>query len=316
VRVRLIILKDYLDFKMIDNRKGMISIYYLIGGIIAIAVLVFFMVFLFTEGGSRIKFFEFLPDFKQEVKVVEGIERLRYDISTGEVSYYDGAKWIRFEGEGVKLGEKELDYSELKKDFEEFYYEGDRQGEIVVLGYGMVSILGLINANNRFIIGDEDIEFLRGLYGNDILSLRGTRIVVPEGIFIINGKRDDLGITLSNVDFKRVVGDIEFFLINSESQPTVAHFILGLDDKLSFGYYNNGQIVEEVSSYEKSPTLLKIFNGIKSWRDSVFENPVEIMYAIREIGDSGHHCAEVFDKKFIVVDLTKDVGKVGVCDVK
>lgn len=98
--------------------------------IIAVLVLILVSVLIF-KGGAIAKFFDFLPTFGGQGEKVEGVEVLRYDIASGKVEYFDGAKGIEFSGKTVELGNKKINYSGVQNNFYDYYFDIGRRGNSI-----------------------------------------------------------------------------------------------------------------------------------------------------------------------------------------
>lgn len=291
------------------NKKGDSTIY-LIGGVIAVFVLLILFYFLFSEGGRFVNFFNFIPGFNKSIQGAKGVEIFRYDISNRGVEYYDGTKWIGFEKEGgVKLQNYEVDYKRLKNDFEKYYYDfGKRDNKPIPLDQNLVNILTLVNYYNKDTISEENFDYLRTFNQLGVLSLKPYEFYVPKEIG--SGYNEDSGISLQNTEnLKDKLGEVSFILVNDNLRGPGVSFILSLDNKFMITYFDSKShyFIKEISFYGGTSSLLNIFSSIKKWRDGIFDKPMYVGVI------KGHVCAKKYDNKFIVIDLAKKVGEEEKC---
>ena len=111
------------------SRKGEgVGLPYLLGGIVAIVLLIIIFIFLF--GNSAFHIDQYLPSFLQDHPVIKDVEKLRYVISDNTVQYYNEKKWLDFpKGTDAKrvvqLNNKILVYGDLAITFKRFYFNED-----------------------------------------------------------------------------------------------------------------------------------------------------------------------------------------------
>jgi hypothetical protein len=171
------------------NRKG-ISIEYLVGAIIAIAVLVVVLGFLIFGWGSSFAdtINNLIPSFNKSIDKIEGFEYLRYNLSGNNVQYYSGVEWKDFGKDGiVKLNDK-LVSVDIKTQLEDYYYKRqadlDLKGNIKIVKVKMFSddkdfiflsgksitfegrVESSYGIDKFYVLSNEDI-FLRRVIGND-----------------------------------------------------------------------------------------------------------------------------------------------------
>lgn len=87
--------------------------------IVLIAVFILLVVGYFAVSfytGNAIPFAKYLPDFGLNKDKVKGIEILRYSIVDDNVQYYDGVRWIDFQG-NAELEDKTVNYDQIKLSF-------------------------------------------------------------------------------------------------------------------------------------------------------------------------------------------------------
>ncbi len=294
--------------------KGDIRISHLIGGIVAIFVLVVVIWGLSSFfGGQAFAFFDFIPGFNRSVGKVVGIEILRYDIGNAKVEYYDGTRWNNLDRE-VFLGDKKVKYEDVKRNFESFYYGTKRENNLIEIeqSISLIGVLNLVNGyNNNVIKIDKNLEDWSKSLG--VLSFKSFVIYVPAGIATGYNKNLD-------VIFQRVgsvscreckSGDVRFQFMNRElSRGSPISFILGLGDQTKIMYAD----AKKLASIDvKGDFLTRMFNYMKDWRNSVFKKPIGINYVLDESGVLQYFCSELRDKRYIVVELSKGVNSDATC---
>ena len=128
------------------NKSGMTS-QQLFWAFVSVAVLVVVVLFLFVQGGKFAFFFELFPSFNQTI--TEGDSILGYNLLEGELFYYTGTKWKKIipparvvdeSQEKFVLGNYEFNPGEVKRDFEDFYYE-NREVPFEIKGAGPENII-------------------------------------------------------------------------------------------------------------------------------------------------------------------------------
>jgi len=284
-------------------KKGDIRISYVIGGVVAVFVLVAVIYFLANSGGNLSKYIDWIIPRKNETKGgVAGIEIFRYDIAGGNAGHYDGTKWMAFEE--ITVGGKKVNAGSLKKDFESYYF-GEREKIVALLDTRLTDILTAINYYNKNLIDEDAINYnlervkLRNI---DKLSL------INFNIFRYAEKKD-----AGNIN----AGDVEFLLVKSEDigEGPGIRFILNQNNRLKISYYKDSSTnyeIKEILSYKGSTILTNIFSIMEKWRDGVFEKPIFVNYIKKEGKEekscSGEYSAALKDDRYIVVDLGKRIG--------
>lgn len=277
-------------------KKGEIEISHLIGGVIAVAILIIvvFGVYGFYTGKAY-AFFDFLPGFNSTKEGVKGIEILRYDIFNGKVEYYDGIDWNGFSGKMVKFGDKKINYDDMKNTFENFYYKSDRGKKIIELNLPLNNIL-IVSG-----VGEADRNKLVSSYGNPVVDAKIVNFYNPS--FSYFEPKSELGFKRSTEDNGN--GEVEALLVKDNGNGAGALFFLGIDNSFRIGYFIGDEIKYGRLEVKERSYLADIFNGMKEWRDSVFKKPILISYGIDKGNESASYCIEVKDKIYLVVDLNK-----------
>jgi len=287
-------------------KKGDIRISYVIGGVVAVFVLVAVIYFLANSGGNLSKYIDWIIPRKNETKGgVAGIEIFRYDIAGGNAGYYDGTKWMVFEE--IIVGGKKINAESLKKDFENYYF-GERKESIIPIGYLLSNFYQIIKDKSGKSLPQEAVDYLIeksvGETGKKESELKVNAIIGGEDI----SSSGNVAINLADEEGK---------IINN-----AGYFNLRLDNTLEFHYtyffydsnLEKNQKKESIElSYSEGSKIADISNGAKKWRDSVLEKPIFVNY-IRKEGKvekscSGQYAAMLKDNKYIVVDLGKLVGE-------
>src|SRR3989344_7333734 len=121
---------------LIESKRGDLTWYHLLGGVIAVFVLVVMVWFLFFGGGKMVaqSIGNIIPGFGQDdTKPQEGIQIIGYNLQANTVEYYTGKQWVPFgDREVVELGDKKLSHSEVKKQFQNYYYGSYMSGSEIV----------------------------------------------------------------------------------------------------------------------------------------------------------------------------------------
>ena len=293
-------------------KKGEISIQQIVVAIIALVVL---LVVFSSTGilfGREINIFKLLPNFGADNKTVENVEIFRYDISNGNVMYYDGTSWSEFSGE-IRAGDKKVNYSELKKNFENQYY-GKRENDIMEIEQGLflISVLTSVNSHNNNIIEiDKNLEDTSKFLG--ALNLKIYEVYTLEEI--ASGYNKDLGFSFEKAGSFRCekckIGDMRFQLMNRDmSRGSPISFVLNLDDSVGLYYSDEEQFSKIVI---KGDLLTRIFNHMKNWRDGVLKKPIGVNYMLDDSGVYQYFCGELRDKRYIIIDLSKGVDSDAKC---
>tara|TARA_Y100000034_G_C6888383_1_gene408267 strand:+ start:1081 stop:2283 length:1203 start_codon:yes stop_codon:yes gene_type:complete len=164
------------------NRKGS-AVWYLVGGVLAFFVLIFML----SGGVGKISIlFDSLGNFiftpGTSNKPIEGVSILRYDIKEDRVNYFTGKRWVDFEKQGsVRLGDKIIEYSKLKRDFStDYWYDSSRRqeldlGRIVKVGGDTISDVEIVRFDNR--VFDGKVGELEDTHGN----VQGKYMIIPSG---------------------------------------------------------------------------------------------------------------------------------------
>ncbi len=295
-------------------KKGDVEISHLIGGVIAVAVLIIVIFGVYGFYTGTYAFADFIPGFNSTKEGVKGIEILKYDILEDEVFYYDGNKWIGFKGKTIKLGDKEIKYDNIQKNFRDFYYKSNRGSGVIELNRPLSNILILVNSNNNGLIDEDSFNKLTAV--NPIVGARASDIFVPYGIKAEYKENED--IFLKSVGEGYRIGDIAFILLSNDDlkkktrdlgrAPGVS-FVLSADDRFWISYSSDIGVQTKQLSNIKGELLNEIYNKMKEWRDGIFKRPIYINYTTKNGGQSNYYCGELKDKKEIIVYLTKVAGK-------
>lgn len=286
----------------------------LIGGCIAVAI---FVIVLF--GGGKVftdqsKFFKWIFPKFDDKKNITNIEIIRYDISNGEVKYYDGTNWYGFKD--ATLGNKKVNSNILRRDFERFYFENEREKNSFELNQYYWNVMSLTSAHNGDFIDARDLTFFQNFNDNGKVIIISDEFYFPENSGIREGFRKDLEFSLSKKEGKYKSGDADFLIVFSDRKlGPGASFILGIDNSLAVEYYDrNGRLQRrDRLSYYRSDLLKGIINSIKEWRDSVFKKPGVFEFEIDEGEYKQYFCTRVADNRYIVVDLSKGVDSDAEC---
>lgn len=265
------------------------SLYYIIGAFFLIVVIAGIIGF-----GGFDNFKNLFPNFGDEGKNLEGVEKLRYDISDWSVKYYDGTNWILINNE-VDISGKKFSQVPLQADFGNFYYSNFEEDRIVV-NSNIKNLKFLKGPIDAFYYGDKDS--LEPIYFSSDLS---------------DDQREAGRFILLNKIILFSIGDSKFLLnedLNLYAQTSRDKgYILVRDDYI----FNDDSIFEFVleENFKK-----RLIDEVISWRDSVFKEPVKLSYRM----DKGFShelfvCAKKFDDKYIIVDLSQAKDKYGeICD--
>ena len=113
--------------------KGELHLSYLIGGVIAIFVLIMVGAFAYSFfSGKAIPFSKYLPSFDYENEKIAGVESFRYLIREDKVQYYDGLKWNNFAEDNIEINEKNIGEKEIYEKLKNFYYRSRDRKKIEI----------------------------------------------------------------------------------------------------------------------------------------------------------------------------------------
>lgn len=296
------------------NKRGQ-GVQKVIAGVIVLVVLIVVVVAV-VKYDLISKINNVIPWFGQDDKKVEGVEIVRYNIQEGSVEYYTGEEWVLVkEGEGVDLGEREVDGRLLKEDLADNYYFSNsfREAERIELGFSL-----------RDDIYSED--FNEGLF-----KQTGTTLPLLDA-YIVNivktpNKPDDGGILakfnnwrFDAENYKR--GDVLIELISkkgfgSGDDKIYGEFILRFDNSLSLRMIRADllrlQLGSQPISSSFSDDVKKIGDSALKWRDSVLEKPVNIRYKDKDDNlENDWYCVEKIPEG-LVVRLDESVNENAKC---
>ena len=297
-------------------KRGELNVWVIIGMALLVIVLVIVIWGILPRFDYANTIFKWLPNFGFDNKTVENLEIFRYDISNGNVMYYDGTNWNGFDGE-LRAGDKKVNYNTLKKNFENHYYFTKRGNAFEIeQGVSLIGVLNLVNSyNNNVIEIEKNLEDSSKFLG--ALNLKSYEIYVPNDI--VSGDVKDLELALSHIGKinceKCKIGDVRFQLMNRDmSRGSPINFVLGLDDRVSVLYtlYNGDDKPNKILI--KGDLLTRMFNYMKEWRNSVFSKPFRINYMTNDDAEvTNHFCGQFGDNKYIIVDLSKGVDSDAKC---
>lgn len=291
-----------------ETKKGDVRISYVIGGVIALFILVLIIFFLASNGGNLTKYIGWLiPGYKnQTIPAVEGIEIFRYNIADKNAEYYDGVKWMKFDE--VTAGRKRVNAKNLENNFHDYYFM-ERGEKNISIGYLLVNFYQILKGKNGEELSEQNTNFLTEESAKEI--------------GVSDGGKLRINATIRNEDISGS-GNVIINLIEGEKGKIITsagYFVLKLDDSLIF-YYNSKIILSggTTSSVKKESLELLYSEGSKigeiakiagEWRDDIFKKPIRIDYVDTGKGsaNSGNYCAEFKDGKYIVVDLGKSTAE-------
>ena len=293
-------------------KKGELSISKIVTAILAVVVL---LVVLSSTGnlfGKQINFFKLLPGFNNENKTFENLEIFRYDITNGDVMYFDGTNWNEFEGE-LRAGDKKVSYDKIRKDFENWYYFTKRSGVFEIeQGVSLVSFLNLVNGYNSNIVKiDKNLEDYSKILG--ALNLNIYEVYASSGI--ATGYDKNVGFIFEKVGSASCsnckIGDIRFQITNKDfSRGSPISFVLSLDNSFNILNSDNKQFDKIIV---KGDLLTRMFNFIKNWRDIIFSKPIGVNYVIDDSGVFQYFCGKLTDNRYFIIDLNKGVDSDATC---
>lgn len=286
-----------------DRKKGDIRISYLIGGIIAVFVLVMAIYFLFFFGGGLSRFLELIiPGFNETKQGVEGIEIFRYNIPGENVMHYDGTKWTDFEE--VIVNGKTINAGDLTKNFRDFYFQ--KRGEKSIdMNYLIENFYQIMKDDSGKTLSQDKIDYI---IKKSMSETGGNK---QETRINAKIKEEDISYT----------GNVLVGLVDSNSGKTInygGYFVLRLNNTMEFWYkakfyITGGEQIEKdehiIVSHPDGSSVGSIYNAAKDWRDAIFEKPISINYKnSAKKSCAGSYEAELKDSRYIVVDLGKSIG--------
>lgn len=281
------------------NKKGIaVDELAKLGIFLVVLTLAFYLVFF--VGWDKIKALNFFPNFGQGNNTVENVMLVRYGLNDLKIEYYDGVKWIELES-AVQFGDKRILKDGLKNEFENYFYKTERGSDELALNRQIDLILASINFYNKGLIPKEDFDYLKkGNFFGDLILRK-----------LISGfKNKDVAFTLGR--------------INGDNLPF--NFRLALNNSFFIEYYTSAQDVKgkiiEIKNYgAEDEVLFQIYDFMLKWRDNVFEKPMSFSVYPNEEGFVGpvipkYYCVERRGGEYLVVDLSKEVGKDARCEVE
>lgn len=307
--------------------------------VVAVVVLVMVIIWVFPWIASKTSYFKF--DFNKIKEDTKGIEILRYDLTKGKVEYYDGTKFIDFSGKSIKLGDKEIEYNTVKKNFDDYVTDDISlviyDAKLKLIDGGRVLIV--LKPRQEYDHGfsyyrvhpqgkDDEGIFLRYLTGegpsngwewaprSNFITWRDSFSIEVESC-----KFDNLYIGqkyceliknlrgLSKEEGGRVLVSRGFSSYLFPSTAKSLHlrnpYILDLNNELFSG--ENRLSIEGSSNYE-----LFLKEKVIGWKENTLlwsplgldqRTPLQPVFM----------CPELFDKKFLVVYLNKIVSRMEIC---
>jgi len=276
------------------NKKG-IEKKMVLEAVIAVLIIgIFFGAFLYYDIPQIIK--DFVPSMNNSIINVESPPKVMYDIIEDEVSYWTGAKFVKFES--LLVDGEELSSESLKNVFRGYWY-GVEDGEGYIVDRREKSYV-----LTREIYEDFKHDIKRSeLSSYPIIGARPLRIgdyaqsvrkygkgyvygVFAHGALLRRGDEFDR----SSQNIERVRYGIFFMSMDNEIYTELDHFNIVSSTNVSFKKY--GRIMKQDRD---SNTYEILSRFLVNWRDSILKTPILIM--------GGKHCVEEWHNQYLIVDL-------------
>jgi hypothetical protein len=220
-----------------------------------------------------------IPGFNQTTVLAEVGEPFRLSIQLGEVEYYDGTRWVGFEGKEIQLVNKTVRHVDIKSAFFDYYHRGERDVEKTLELSKEAYEASALNPERPM-----DARLVVSLTEPDVFKGGDMTIVL-----------------LDREDSSERYG---WFLISEEGNMWFAEKIedLSRTDTTNFIPIAGQEVVDEVREH------------FMRWKLSVLDRSMKVTYEDLE-GNSVevYVCAGRFDEKYLVVDLADEVSSGAKC---
>ena len=276
------------------NKKG-IEKKMVLEAVIAVLIIgIFFGAFLYYDIPQIIK--DFVPSMNNSIINVESPPKVMYDIIEDEVSYWTGAKFVKFES--LLVDGEELSSESLKNVFRGYWYGvEDGEGYIVDRREKSYVLTREIYEDFKHDIKRSELSSYpyigarplgMGDYAQSIYN-RGKGYVY--GVFAHGAllrRGDEFNRSSQNIE--RVRYGIFFMSMDNEIYTELDHFNIVSSTNVSFKKY--GRIMKQDRD---SNTYEILSRFLVNWRDSILKTPILIM--------GGKHCVEEWHNQYLIVDL-------------
>ncbi|MBM3233054.1 hypothetical protein FJZ18_02720 [Candidatus Pacearchaeota archaeon] len=249
------------------NKKAETQTGYLVPLIVALIVLALVVVGIWAISSGRINFWKDLPvpGEKNDTIKVESTT-FRYIISDDAVEYYTGTEWQGFKGKSLDIGNKRVDYDDIRRQFKSYFHVIRPEERIEITRY-----------QKKIYDGGEygEVPWL-----DAVLFL--IEDVVPNGI---REKGNVFGV-LANSANKGDSKKYGQFIVNQKGEIFI--------NKVKPDLELEGNFKKQSSSEE--PYKMIVERAIE-WRDRVLKKPVELSWRVVEKGkeekkENGKFCTE------------------------
>jgi len=247
---------------------------------IAVAVLIIVLIGLalwYLGIFDRIKIL--LPGFNSTQPVKSDIEIIRYDLSRDNIQWYDSVNFWNFDKNGqTSFNKKTLQKSNIKSDFEDYYYNRDLPIQFV----------------------------LEKRFNNKIKTINNGAQRVYKNKFLIE-KFDNLE--------KGNVTITVYYATETLLGESPKYFILTLNNEL---YEINPENREEKEIYKfeyiDEPEK-EIISKVNAWKFSILSKPIKINYKENNIGTSNYFCVSFYNPSYLKADLSSPVNSDYKCPI-